>query len=143
MIRNRIYTWLMTVWILCGICHTASAAPYDRSAQSASWGYQPASTATVPSSARVMDEYECPAFNFQSTSPYSAPVGSASSGIITQSAPRRSTGFSWDDPEDNPVGVLPNPAPVGEPLVLLVLALLYIVLRKKPTPDPSLKGREI
>lgn len=118
----------MTVWILCGICHTASAALYDRSAQSASWGYQPVSTATLPSSARVMDEYEYPAFKFQSTSPYSAPVGSASSGMTTQNSPRRSTGFSWDDPEDNPVGVVPNPAPVGEPLILLAMASLYVAL---------------
>lgn len=121
----------MTVWILCGICHTVSAAPYDRSAQSASWGYQPASTATLPSSASVLDEYASPAFNFQSTSPYSAPIGSASSGLTTQRNARRSSSFDWDAPDDNPVGVLPNPAPIGEPLVLLILATLYVWVRKK------------
>lgn len=35
----------------------------------------------------------------------------------------------WGDPdEDDPIGVLPNPTPVGEPFVLLALALLYTLL---------------
>lgn len=37
----------------------------------------------------------------------------------------------WDDPadDDNPMGTVTNPQPVGEPLVLLVMAVLYIACR--------------
>ena len=35
----------------------------------------------------------------------------------------------WDDPTDNPMGVVDNPQPVGEPIVLLLMAMLYLACR--------------
>lgn len=139
--KRILYIWLLMAWMLCGCgCMVSSAYAYDQNAQSASWGYKPVNTAiptkgTLPDNGRysrtyspVFDQDVSPTFNFQSTSPYSSPVGSASSGMTTQSGPRRASGFSWDDPEDDPIGVLPN-IPVGEPLVLLMMALLYVLYR--------------
>ena len=40
-------------------------------------------------------------------------------------------GDSWDDPDDNPTGVIPDPAPVGEPLILLLFALLFIGYKRR------------
>jgi hypothetical protein len=34
-------------------------------------------------------------------------------------------GDPWGDPEDDPIAVLPDPAPIGEPIVLLLFVLLY------------------
>ena len=40
-----------------------------------------------------------------------------------------------DDPGDNPIGQIDDPAPIGEPLILLLLAALYggyrLIKRKK------------
>ena len=46
---------------------------------------------------------------------------------LPPSGPRRGP---WDPPEDDPIGVLPDPQPVGEPLILLLFAAFYIVYRK-------------
>ena len=38
---------------------------------------------------------------------------------------------TWDDPdEDDPVGVVPE-TPIGEPLILLLFALLFIVYKRR------------
>jgi hypothetical protein len=46
-------------------------------------------------------------------------------------------GDEWNPEEDDPIGVLPDYAPVGEPFVLLALAVLYIAFiifrRLRPT----------
>ncbi len=127
------YKWLTMVLLLC--CSTLSHAfTYEQPTQPASW------ERTITFSDDVQ-----PSYNFRSTSPYSSIVGTTSymsdgSGPII--SPRRANGWGSPSDDDNPIGTVSN-VPIGEPLVLLVLALLYIVLRKKPTPDPSLKGRKI
>ena len=128
---TNIYRWLMMAWMLCSCgCMVSTAYAYNQNAQSASWGYKPVNTA-IPAGgttsgsrtyAPAFSQDVSPTFNFQSTSPYSAPAGGATSGIGMQSGPRRSS--PWDPPEDDPIGVLPS-VPVGEPLVLLAMALLY------------------
>ena len=132
--RLTTYKWLTMVLLLC--CSTLSHAfTYEQPTQPASW------ERTITFSDDVQ-----PSYNFRSTSSYSSIVGTTSymsdgSGPII--SPRRAR-MAWGAPsdDDNPVGTVSN-VPIGEPLVLLVLALLYIVLRKKPIPNPSLKGREI
>ncbi|MBO4361803.1 MAG: hypothetical protein J5823_03350 [Paludibacteraceae bacterium] len=128
-----IYKWLMTACVLCGLCHTVgNAYAYDRNAQSASWGYQSSafsvqqSAFSSPQSATLLGEEAYPAYNFQSTSSYSSSVGNTSGGMTVQRSPRRSS--PWDPPTDNPIGVVDNPEPIGEPWVLLLMAMAYIAI---------------
>ena len=69
-----------------------------------------------------------PDYSFRSTSSY-APASSAPVYSAPQNGPRRERStFSWDEPDDNPIGTVTNPTPVGEPLILLLLAVLYAVI---------------
>ena len=88
-----------------------------------------------------------PEYRFQSTSTCPSVVGSSAfttTMVYTPYSAAPRTGlrrteswgsmddeYSWDGPgeDDYPTGVLPNPAPVGEPLILLLMALLYAVGR--------------
>ena len=63
-----------------------------------------------------------PDYSFRSTSSY-APTSNAPAYSAPQSRPRRE--WSWSEPTDNPIGTVTNPTPVGEPLILLLLAVLY------------------
>ena len=43
-------------------------------------------------------------------------------------------GNPWDDEpgeDDDPIGVVPDPAPLGEPLVLLLFAFLFLIIKNK------------
>ena len=133
--RRILYILLIAFWLLSS-SRAAYAFGYEQASQPASWN-----TKTTFS-----DDIQ-PSCSFRSTSSYTPIVGTTSylsDGSGEVDAPPRNIrrGLGVPDDDDNPIGTVPN-VPVGEPLVLLVLALLYIVLRKKPTPDPSLKGREI
>lgn len=135
--RRILYILLIAFWLLSG-SRAAYAFTYEQASQPASWN----------SKTTFSDDMQ-PSYSFRSTSSYTPIVGSTSylsDGSGEVGAPprdaRRSGGWGVPDDDDNPIGTVPN-VPVGEPLVLLVLALLYIVLRKKPTPDHSQKGREI
>lgn len=66
----------------------------------------------------------CPGYSFQSTSSFSSIIDDAASGVTMQKV-ARSSWNPWGIPDDDPIGVVPNPAPVGEPLVLILIALLY------------------
>lgn len=86
-----------------------------------------------------------PEYRFQSTSTCPSVVGSSAfttTMVYTPYSAAPRTGLrrteswspgSWDDgdpwdgpgEDDYPTGVLPNPAPVGEPLILLLMAMLY------------------
>lgn len=72
-----------------------------------------------------------PAYQFRTTSPYTALVNSTSTVGAPAYAPSGPRRGPWDPPEDNPIGVLPDPAPLGEPLILLLLATLFILFKKK------------
>ena len=116
--RLTTYKWLTMALLLC--CSTLSYAfTYEQPTEPASWGR----TATFS------DDIQ-PSYNFRSTSSYTPVVGTTSymsdgSGPI--SSPRRAR-MDWGSPsdDDNPVGTVSN-VPVGEPLVLLVLALVYVI----------------
>ncbi len=131
----NIYIQLVAVLLVC-----TAATAHAQVAQPAAWSSKP-----------MMSEDVNTDYQFRSTSTCTPIVGStpyiSDGGITTAGAPQRGPrrgpwDDDWNESDADPIGVYAN-TPVGEPLVLLVLALLYIVLRKKPTPDPSLKGREI
>ena len=65
----------------------------------------------------------CPSYNFQSTSPYQS-ITEKSFSISILSEPLR-----WDTPEDNEIGTVDDLQPIGEPLVLLLFALLYFAIK--------------
>ncbi|MBR2266196.1 MAG: hypothetical protein IJ882_05935, partial [Paludibacteraceae bacterium] len=66
-----------------------------------------------------------PTYEFQSTSPYSSVVGKS----VRRSGKDGGVIGEWPsgDPGDDPIGVLPDKLPIGEPFILLALALLYIL----------------
>ena len=104
-------------------------------AESLQWGYRPVYNTAAPS---VSDpDMNC---TFRSTSAY---VPSTPSGYMSYTptvdqgeeslpyrAPRRVS--PWDPPSEDDgsnMGGVANPAPVGEPLILLVMAVLYGLYR--------------
>ena len=116
--RLTTYKWLTMVLLLC--CSTLSHAfTYEQPTQPASW----------ERTTTFSDDVQ-PSYNFRSTSSYSPIVGTTSymsdgSGPI--SSPRRTASYDpWDEPDDDPMGTASS-LPIGEPLILLVLALGYVI----------------
>ena len=81
-----------------------------------------------------------PTYQFRSTSPYSAIVGKATTFTPLADAPscgcapkRARRGFWDDEPEDDPIGVVPDPVPLGDiPLPLMVLfACLFLFYKRR------------
>lgn len=132
----NIYIRLVAVLLVC-----TAATAHAQVAQPAAWSSKP-----------MMSEDVNTDYQFRSTSTCTPIVGStpyiSDGGITTAGAPQRGPRRGpWDDDDWNgsdadPIGVYAN-TPVGDPLVLLVLALLYIVFRRRTAKAPSLKGREI
>lgn len=122
--KFHMIAWLLAIWMLCSIA-SVNAAP--QMSQPAAWRTTP----TLSNDIR-------PAYQFQSTSTLAPIVGTTSytsTAIYTpgSSKPARARKDEWDwdnpDPEEPGVGEVPA-VPVGEPLVLLALALLYLCLRQ-------------
>jgi len=67
-----------------------------------------------------------PSYNFHSTSPYQS-ITEKSFGISILSEPLRD---EWNDPDDNEIGTVDDLQPIGEPLILLLFALLYFAIKK-------------
>ena len=151
--RNKVYRWLLALWLLLIPCEYALCA------------YRPA---TLPSAWRtkpVLSSDMQTEYQFRSTSTYPLIVGSTSytgtyTGIYTgtytatnnptaSSSPRIRKGY-WidgeyyetpDDPENElPVGVLDTP--IGEPwiLILLVGIYLFVSIRRKHSVYSIKKG---
>lgn len=141
MLIRIVHRILIAIWVL-GYCIQATA--YDQVAQPASWGstssfrtsYQSTSGySQTQSSARTYTPAS------RSISAYSPDFGEGAklstyfrsttadallsdySGTPAHGNSRRS--WDWSEPTENPVGVVTNPTPIGEPLVLLAMALLY------------------
>jgi len=119
---ERMKRWVIAM-LLCGLCHIgAFAYGYDKNAQSQNWGYQPVYN-TV---------YATPSYRFQTTSAYiHASGGGEYNGMMPgNNGPRRS--YAWDEVDDeDPIGTVPDPVPVGDMPWLLMLLLLtgYIAFR--------------
>lgn len=145
-IENILYKWLFVALILCGSSHTVSITyAYTQTAQPATWGYRPVNTAmpTYNSIATKGGVYNnaytpkfssdvCPSYQFQSTSPYSSTISGMNQNAGFNRGLRRTSPWDDDDddddddPVDNPIGQIDDPAPIGEPFVLIVMALLYL-----------------
>ena len=118
---------LVLILLLCGFCHTAAFAyGYDRNDQSKSWGYQP----VYQSTATTSYVSAAPTYQFRTTSAYISASG-GSEPYNPMSGPRR--GSAWTTPgiDDDPIGTVPDPAPIGDApwLFLLLLAAGYTVCR--------------
>ena len=120
--RRHMILWLMAIWMLCSIPSVHAVSP---ASQPSAW------QTTVTLSNDIYPSYE-----FYSTSSIAPVVGSTSYHSGPCYAPGAGHGGirrdSWDGPgdDDDPVGVLPE-TPVGEPLILLLFALLFIVYKRR------------
>lgn len=122
--RRFLIMWLFAIWMLCGIS-TAKATPQVN---------QPAAWRTTP----VLSTDNYPSYQFRSTSTYAPIVGETSYSSTTiytpgssspsSSAPHRAKkgGEGWGEPDDDDSGIGNVPTPIGSPLILLLMAVLYI-----------------
>ena len=124
---NRTYKWLVMLWLMLIGGVWSPMAVYTRVAQPSLWQKTPTMSTDV-----------CPSYKFRSTSSTPLVVGQTSYTAEPYhpsqpaSGPRRARQEydPWDetDPSDDlGVGEVDNPAPIGEPLILLIFAMLYIV----------------
>lgn len=127
--RISTYRWLLTVWLMLLGCLCPVRA-YD---------YTPQYTNPYASPSASSFGSTAPTYQFRSTSAYTPSMGTTATftpladnpGASPATRPGlRKGGNPWDeDPgdDDNPIGVVPEP--IGSPLVLLVLAALYLAVR--------------
>lgn len=120
--RYKIYRWLFALWLLIG-SNTAVSA-YTQASMPSAW------RTTVTLSTDIQ-----PAYQFRSTSAYTPTTNTTvytpgssvpSSGPIRM---RRGMDDEEDDPDGEEVGMLNTP--VGEPMILLLFALLYMITGKR------------
>lgn len=157
--------YVLMLWLLCGVCHTQSVAyAVNRTTpQSASsWGYKPLHSVSAsqvhvvgsgggagggavgnggsayrasysPASASVAMP-SMPSYNFQTTSAYRTNAGASAQPVVLAEGAAYSSPFDPTD-EDDPIGTV-TPQPVGEPFIMLLLALLMsfvIYIKKRAT----------
>ena len=121
--RRHIFKWLFALWMLCCI----------GSVNAASQVQAPAAWRTTP----VMSEDVHPNYEFRSTSSYAPVVGTTSylatsTTVYTPGAsePYRAKKDSWSEtPTDEEIGFIDTP--IGEPLILLLFGLLFILYKRK------------
>ena len=134
--NNRIYIGIVTIWLLM-LGGTLSPVQAYQLVQTYQPAQQPSAWRTKP----VMSNELYPEYHFQSTSTYTPVVGKTTYTTtetynpFQASSPKRIRRAynPWedepddDDENDDPVGQVKDPAPIGSPLVLLVLAMLYLL----------------
>ena len=160
MMKNKfvLIRYVLMLWMLCGASYTLSiASAYDRTSPSASWGYQPLHGSDMSANSSVYGGtlaggttitgtytpasvqsglFSKPTYQFSSTSAYldASNVGGTRI-LMSEGGMMRSI---WDDEPTGP-GQGEIFVPVGEPLVLLAFALLYLAIglfrRRKPSAD--------
>lgn len=94
----------------------------------------------APVNGMVVGKTSSPTYNFRSTSVYNpvtsntrfTPIADRSASIAHGRLHR--TG-SWGDPDDDddPIGQVPNPQPIGSPMILLAMALLLLLYKRYTT----------
>lgn len=120
--RRRKYGLLLVAWLLLWGGLLVPARAYQEATLPQAWQRTP-----------VMSEDVRPAYEFRSTSSYMATGGRGSAAPISapySSRPRRNNYDPWSDsgdengdPNGREIGTIDTP--VGEPLVLLLLAMIY------------------
>lgn len=117
--RIQLYKWLLALWLLMS-CGEGMYA-YTPVTPPSAWRTTPTLSADIR-----------PAYQFQSTSAYTPMMNTTvySPGCSSPSqGPYRVTGSMDDeeeDPDGDPMGTIYTP--VGEPYILLIFALLYVIL---------------
>ena len=121
--RLSLNRWILAVWLLL-IGAAAYALP--QATQSASWGCAPASNV-------VMANDVCPTYQFHTTSSYIATMdnSSSSSSVMRIGGRQMTDPFNPAPTDENAVGEVDDPTPVGSPLVLLIFAMLFAWYRYK------------
>lgn len=131
--RMKILKWVMAAWlILWGSMSSASfGQTYGVTYRGGSSSHRVVCTTAQTNTS--------PAYQFKSTSAYTSGIGSAYAPQLSEpfaaSAPNRLRKEGLGDPsdDDNGVGEIPDPAPVGEPFVLLLLAGLFVLYKRRRT----------
>lgn len=121
--RRHIFKWLFALWLLCSLGAANAASQVEAPA---AWRTTPTLSADV-----------YPSCQFRSTSSYAPVVGttsylSTSTVVYTPgtSNPYRAKKDSWSEtPTDEEIGFIDTP--IGEPLILLLFGLLFILYKKK------------
>ena len=126
--RINTYKTLLAVVLMLWGFSTAEATPYQ-SSYATNTAYRATYTPATINNA-------CPTYTFHTTSVYTTVVENPSFSPVaadpySDPSPRghiRRGG--WGDPDDNELGVVDDPAPIGSPLlVLLALAVGYAIVR--------------
>ena len=126
--RINTYKTLLAVVLMLWGFSTAEATPYQ-SSYATNTAYRATYTPATINNA-------CPTYTFHTTSVYTTVVEDPSFSPVaadpySDPSPRghiRRGG--WGDPDDNELGVVDDPAPIGSPLlVLLALAVGYAIVR--------------
>ena len=121
--RRHIFKWLFALWMLCCI---GSVNAMSQATAPAAWRTTPTLSADIT-----------PAYQFRSTSSY-APVVGTTSYLSTSttvykpgtSGPNRAKKDVWDDePDDDAIATVDTP--IGEPIILILFALAFILYKKK------------
>jgi hypothetical protein len=121
---KKTYKCRLIAWLLWwgGLLFSASA--YAQTSMPSAWRATPTMSTDV-----------LPSYQFRSTSAYMPVVGYTSSAVYSPSAMSRPRRSPWDeggDDEGNPngdaLGNVPT-GPVGEPIVLFALAMIYFLIR--------------
>lgn len=115
--------WCLALWLLCSLGAANAASQVEAPA---AWRTTPTLSADVT-----------PSYQFRSTSSY-APVVGTTSYLSTStvayapgtSGPYRAKKDSWSEtPTDEEIGFIDTP--IGEPLILLLFGLLFILYKRK------------
>ena len=126
--QNYIVKRILAVWIMLLGFTMSPASAYSQQTKLTSWSDVPSYQPTTPT------------YQFRSTSPYTTVVSQSTTftpladapyaGLAKQNGVIR-TWNPWDTPgdDDNPIGVVDDPTPIGTPLVLLLMAGMYFVGR--------------
>lgn len=144
------------LWMLCGVCHTQSVVSAATSTpQYASWGYRPLHSTAASAQTKVVGSgfghasattYQgiystasaavvatsAPTYSFRSTSVYiPAARGVGQPVILADHTTMRKSVFDEPGEDDDPQGVVPDPAPLGDApwLLLLLLVAGYVLFR--------------
>ena len=132
--NEKIYNWLVTIgfWLLV-LCTPCSA--YGQQ-----YGTLYKGVSTYRGSYASVPTYSAPTYEFQSTSAYGSSLSTYTytSKVYEPFAPapyveggmRRDIWSDEDhdpDTDDNALGIVDDPAPVGEPWILLLFVLLYLI----------------
>lgn len=128
---RNICKWVVAVWLMLMGGFASPVWAYPQAKQPVEWQTRP-----------VLSNERYPEYRFQSTSTLRPIVGqtsymaSESYNPFQASSPKRVRKSSpWDDDPDDedennhPLGEVDNPLPIGEPFVLLLLALVYALTR--------------